>query len=493
VEEVEGTERYRDCIGIRAAAQRVDALSAIQTINITYYSDYGGPGQAVRGTCPEGGLGPILNLGDQVVVEVISNFDPIVPMVPININQVEAESARTVVKDVPVGVLVPPLIPPTTELPPWISFRSYYSFISESCGVDPDCAEHGISIPIKITDEFGNENVNVAAAITVDYWISGLSEARYGYDYTIAGYDEVTNSGQVTINPGADNPGTSIPVTIINDTLFEYYERVIIYLSDATEGNIVWPNVHVLYIIDDDRIPPVVQFVDPSSEVDEDISDGWHGIDITLDKPSGRDTVVPIELDSEDPGTATLGLDYLLPGSITIQAGLTSGSFEVPIFDDSLLEGDETVRFVLGQPTNAVLGDPLTHNNEHVLTILDNENAPPVCNLSITYTNNNKTARLTNNGSYPIYLTRVYVRWTANNNQNLSFIDFGGMRIWSSETNTPPPIADITITPRHINHRMLSEQKNLLFTFSSSGNITITTVRVWFDNGCSITYGDPYP
>jgi hypothetical protein len=75
-------------------------------------------------------------------------------------------------------------------------------------------------------------------------------------------------------------------------------------------------------------------------------------------------------------GTATDGLDYTA-GSGTLTWGPGDGSpktFNVPLIDDSLTEGDETVLLTLSDPTGgAVLGVP----GDAVLTIVDDETTPP--------------------------------------------------------------------------------------------------------------------
>jgi hypothetical protein len=500
VEDVGGVSRFQDCIGIRAAARQVDVLDAIQTINIRYYVDYGGTSTLI-GTCPNEGaanqVGPDLDLGNQVVVEVISNFQPIIPnLVPININQIEAESARTVIKDVPVGVLVPPLVPdPGESPPPWVSFDAYYQFVPETAGT--------ATITLLAVHPEGDSFDD----ITVNYRVSNLSEAQGG------GIDYSIEASPVTI-PGSSDGSSSaeIDVTIIDDLLFEYYERVIVYIESVSgDGSIVWPNVHVLYIIDDDRIPPVVNFEYTEMNVDE--TAGYADIRVLLDKVSGRDTIVryrivdyflgtnyddledariPIE-DPQDPllpSPATPGYDYSPPpSSITIPAGSMEGIIRIPIFDDSLFEGPETIKLILGNPTNGDLGEFITHR----LTIVDNEVAEPICNLSISFSGT--TASITNNGSYPIYITRIYTYWT-NSSRTLTSINFAvnpsENPIWSGSDTSPD--ADISFTSLNLNRSLLNETKNLRFNFSQNNNNTgQNRVTVIFDNGCSISHGNPYP
>ena len=87
-------------------------------------------------------------------------------------------------------------------------------------------------------------------------------------------------------------------------------------------------------------------------------------------------------------GTATAGQDYAaVSGTLTFTAGQMLNTFTVPILDDSVFEGDETVNLALSNPTNgAVLGNPSTA----LLTIRENDPAP--LQVTVTRTNAGFTA-----------------------------------------------------------------------------------------------------
>jgi hypothetical protein len=479
VEEIGGTERYRDCTGIREAARRVDVLNAIQSIAITYYTDYGGPTQVVRGTCPVGGLGPALNLGDQVVVEVIGNFQPIVPIVPININQIEAESARTVIKDVPVGILVPPIAPTGTPsvTPPWTFFGGIYDFVSED---DPTYHHPNFfSIPVIITTGDGSTPYT-DETVYVPYRLGG--EASINNDYRLLSPNPLPISGGF---------GT-IDIEIIDDTHYEYYERVIVYLDRPSIGDVVWPSTFVLYIIDDDRIPPVVEFDTPSSSVSENGSPGF-SIWLKMDKVSQRDTYVPVNIISgTEPNDATLGFDFLPQTSIVrIPANVyPTYPFIVDIFDDSIVEDPERVIFELGIPLNATLGGQTTHE----LTILDDDLIGFSCsNYSIgtwAVSGRTMTINLRNNdpNSAPVYIKGLTAHWTGHPTSQtwlLSQIDFGGTEIWSDSVGIISPyVSDWTSLSR--DRQLLPGNKDLVFTTSRSSP-TPQSISVTLDNNCVLT------
>jgi hypothetical protein len=89
---------------------------------------------------------------------------------------------------------------------------------------------------------------------------------------------------------------------------------------------------------------------------------------------------------------------------LTIPAGQTSVTFNIPIINDNLDENDETVNLTLNSPVNAFLGTP----NIATLTIIDDDLRPTVHFASSGYTGNEAsgtavlTASLTGLSSFPI-------------------------------------------------------------------------------------------
>jgi len=74
-------------------------------------------------------------------------------------------------------------------------------------------------------------------------------------------------------------------------------------------------------------------------------------------------------------GTATAGSDYAsVSGTLLFQAGERLKSFTIPIFNDDLTEGSETVNLTLSNPAGGRLGTVA----QAVLTILDDESENPI-------------------------------------------------------------------------------------------------------------------
>lgn len=123
-------------------------------------------------------------------------------------------------------------------------------------------------------------------------------------------------------------------------------------------------------------VVPAVQFSSATYSVGEAGPTATIGVELT----AAADSDVTVSYASSD-GTATAGSDYTATsGTLTIPKGSTTGSFTVPITQDSLDEPDETVNLALSAPTGAVLGSP----SSAVLTIVDDDVAPPAAHTTTT-------------------------------------------------------------------------------------------------------------
>ena len=99
-----GVARFQDCQAIRAAARRVGSVAGVSTITITYDD-----GANLIETCTGNTLTNPANvgLGDRLVVEVITNYSPIVPFVNIPSFPIRSRSVRTIYRDLTVGNAAP--------------------------------------------------------------------------------------------------------------------------------------------------------------------------------------------------------------------------------------------------------------------------------------------------------------------------------------------------------------------------------------------------
>jgi Flp pilus assembly protein TadG len=122
-----GVKRYKDCAGIRNAAQNVDFLGVIEDAAITIQYDHG-PGTAVFSNCPPAS---VVN-GDRITVQVTAQFVPLVAIVPLDPRTIRSSSARTILVNITVAgtALPPPTVappPPTDTFTPMPTFTPSFT------------------------------------------------------------------------------------------------------------------------------------------------------------------------------------------------------------------------------------------------------------------------------------------------------------------------------------------------------------------------------
>ena len=173
--------------------------------------------------------------------------------------------------------------------------------------------------------------------VTVDYAVTGTATGS-GTDYTLA-------NGTLSICAGATS-GTITIGSIINDSLDEANETVIVTLSNPSNASLGSDDAHTYTITVNDS-SPVVDFELTSSSWLESVS--TKALTVDLSAVSGQNVTV----DYTVTGTATgSGTDYTLAnGTLTINAGASTGTINISsIIDDSIDEANETVIVTLSNP-----------------------------------------------------------------------------------------------------------------------------------------------
>ncbi|MDD4308237.1 MAG: DUF5011 domain-containing protein [Thermoplasmata archaeon] len=205
-----------------------------------------------------------------------------------------------------------------------------------------------VSIPISLS-------VISAKNTTIAYSIKNGGSAISGVDY-------ILSSGTATITAGSTT--TNISLAIIDDTLKEADETLIIELSSPTNSTL-GVNTEFTYTITDNEPNLNVSFVSSSSSGLESVIS--EGINLTLSSVSSQD----VSVDYTITGTATGGgTDFTLAnGTATIIANTTTVEIPFTVVDDLLIESNETIIVTLSNPINASLGTKTIHT----YTIINND------------------------------------------------------------------------------------------------------------------------
>jgi len=235
--------------------------------------------------------------------------------------------------------------------------------------VSPDSI---VSVP---EGDSGNNNLafNISLSnasvqvITVDYATSNRTAA--------AGSDYVAASGTVSIPAGSTSVTVNIPIT--GDLNVEPDETFAVTLSNATNVRFIANSEALVTIANDDA---TMQFNNAAFSVNEGA--GFATVTVTRVGDTSRASTVQFST------TDTAGLqsctianskasercDYATAvGRLQFGVGETARTVTIPIVDDGLVEGDETLTVNLSGPTGALVGAIGTAT----LTITDNELTPP--------------------------------------------------------------------------------------------------------------------
>ncbi|MCX6734277.1 MAG: fibronectin type III domain-containing protein, partial [Candidatus Peregrinibacteria bacterium] len=233
----------------------------------------------------------------------------------------------------------------TTFYPPTIQFTATSSSGLES--VSP--ANLGLTLSRIYTSD-----------VTVNYAVTGGTATGGGVDYTLV-------SGSATIFAGSTTANIS-PV-IINDSIYEPDETIIVTISSPTNGTLGTNTSHTYTILNDDPATPSVQFATTTGNAAESVSPLVATVNLSTVSASD------VSINYSITGTATAGSDYTpTSGTLTITAGLSSGTISIPVINDTLKEADETVILTLYSATNATIGASPTFT----YTINNDDSAPDI-------------------------------------------------------------------------------------------------------------------
>ncbi len=214
-----------------------------------------------------------------------------------------------------------------------------YSSSSDDGAVDEISVCRPLSVDFtSATYSVGEEDGSVEIPVVLDEAVDETVTVDYATSPGTAtpGEDYVETSGTLTFDP--NDTEESFSVQILSDSIAEGDDTVMLTLSDFSGAEIGPNSPAVLTIVDDEGVPEV-DFSSSSYSVDEDA--GAATIMATLSVEAEYPVWAEYTLYG---GTATAGTDYAESGGgLLFAVGETVKTFEVPIIDDAVVEGDETV------------------------------------------------------------------------------------------------------------------------------------------------------
>ncbi len=194
----------------------------------------------------------------------------------------------------------------------------------------------------------------VAGPTTVSYSLDGSATADDDY---------VALSGTLII-PAGDTEFI-LPLNVVDDVWIEGTETAVLTLTGTDNlVNLGTTFEATMNIVDDDESSVSVTAAEQAGEPD---ADGQ--FELSLTQPVAGDTEVFYTVG----GTATPDVDYdALSGTALFPAGSTSILLDIPVIDDLILEGDESVILTLTGTDNAVTLDAAS---EATMVLTDNDSS----------------------------------------------------------------------------------------------------------------------
>jgi Tol biopolymer transport system component len=217
---------------------------------------------------------------------------------------------------------------------------------------------------IAVTDI--NENAGTAIVSVILPNIAAVP-VSVGFNTTngtaVSGTDYLATSGTLNFAPGEVEK--TFPITILNDSVIENDEIIIVRLSNPTGGFTLGdPNIASVKIIDDEP-PPTLSISDITTH-EGDIGQFPAPFVVTLSGPTERAVSVVLTTQA---GSAASNVDFVGGAlQITFAPGQTSQVVNAFTIGDFSVEGTEDFFINLSSPVNATIAD-----SQGVITIIDDD------------------------------------------------------------------------------------------------------------------------
>ena len=181
-------------------------------------------------------------------------------------------------------------------------------------------------------------------------------------------------AGQLSWADG-DTGDKTIAISLVNDDLVEPRKTFSVRLTKVTGAPgkmpVIGQDMALIHLLDDDRFGSL-SFTTPDFYVNENSGQ----FVVTVVREHGTAELVSVDFEAT-PGSARAAVDFVPErGTLEFPPGQLNATFVIPVKDDDLPEGPETINLILTNPKpvredgeQAILGTP----NMATLTVLDDE------------------------------------------------------------------------------------------------------------------------
>lgn len=208
--------------------------------------------------------------------------------------------------------------------------------------------------------------------ITIPFTVTGTLKTND--DVVISGsgvnYNSITKTGTLSLVSGQTY--INILMSIVDDATYEATENLMLILANPSGKAVLGTSTTFSLNVADNDIPPWISF-DIAASTGLNEGAGTIPVTVNLEYALEDSAVVPILVT----GTASksgVNADHTYNfTTITVPAGVTTFNILVPVIDDLIFEGSETIIITLDSVNN-----PLTLGAEsvHTITLLDNDATP---------------------------------------------------------------------------------------------------------------------
>jgi hypothetical protein len=335
------------------------------------------------------------------------------------------------------------------------------------------------TINVTTTDASAAETSNGQTPNPGQFTISrtGNNEGAYVINYTLSGtaingidYNSLSNSIMIPLG----QTSVTLPINVIDDTLLEGNETVILTLNAGT-GYVLGSTTGIVTIADNDSALPSITLTTTDANAAETLSGQTPNPgQFTITRTGSTNTALTINYSLS--GTATNGTDYSsVTNSIVIPVGQTSVTLPINVIDDTLVESNETVVLTLNSSTNYTLGS----STAGTVAIADNDSALPSITLTTTDANAAETLSgqtpnpgqftITRTGGTNTALTINYsIGGTATNGTDYSAL--------SNSIVIPVGQTSVTIPINVIDDALVESNETVVITLSTGTGYSLGTV-----------------